>query len=94
MAKQTKEMYALRHRETGRFFRFDQLNDDGYREYVADVTTPDSDELPSFFAEHTLTYMNEHQGGLPIYGCRRPRGGLRENCTVDEVEWVKFTLSW
>ena len=79
------KFYAARNKANGCFYTFHETCDDGYGYFSPDLKTPELGDLPYAFPRKEL----------PIYGLRRPDSSRRdENCKIDEIEFVEFTLTW
>lgn len=80
------KFYAIRHKETGRFYQFHELCEDGWGYYSPSCSEPSIDDLPYFTTTKTI----------PTYGIRKPEalGRRNEMVTPDEVEFVEFNLNW
>jgi hypothetical protein len=80
----SSSFYALRSLKTGRFFHFTQYCDDGWGEYIDDVSLPlREDDLPSLFTHHTM-FETDRRG--------YPWAALRGHDHVD-VEIVRVRIS-
>lgn len=83
------KMFAIRNKENGKFYRWEELCSDGYGHYVCDVGYPFSLTwgLPAFFdwPNFPHSYLRRPNRNYSI--------GLDDHCSESEVEFVEFELT-
>ena len=96
LTKHTLNFYAMRHKETKRWYEFVEYCDDGYGKYEANIHEISGNNLPTFFTEIELANWDKHNNGMPIPSVLDPtaRVGNDRPCKRDDVELIPMTLSW
>jgi len=81
----TKTLYAIRLKNTYKFFKFEQLSEDGYGEYKPTIFGYDIDygELPSFFKNKKFPIYKLKSNNYP-----------QTTYIEQDIEWVEFKLEW
>ena len=81
----TKTFYAIKYKESGAFFQWVELCEDGWGAYYPLVFDVEYDNLPTFFAF----------AKMPISPLVAPgKTSWDKGCSEEEVEFVPFELNW